>query len=1275
MHSFQNIDVWLTLMFLAIIGKVKASDAESEDFDISNESQERMNIGNEPQTIAPELLQGAPSSGDPSPAHTSQGTDEQSVPNLGVTEVKVYNSESTVTEDNKKVSVDTLPTYPTQADTLTRRTDDGETFSENEDYSPGFPHPIGYGPTDEHMEEFLVSDFHKQEHFQKIKQSEYSPFIEDEEKEAFPNVAVKETNDSENVTGYFENLNQPQENFQPPETLQDPVETVDTPLVSKPNDSADTVSERIPNPYEILNHPDSQESFADNTTDLHASSSIFHKQEVDIAQVEDSASSNVSLAEVIEIPEILVTQSEGGEVYSSQEQTFQVVNEQELHIPEQHSEGSENDLTSIQKDITSIHKEHLISTHNEDLASIHNEDHTPSQDENPRFEFGDSSQHLISIPLASQEHSSDIGHQRAQRQFPENDQTPAHIPKFREAKQTLILSSSASADHLQEHSSDIGHQRTQRQFPENDQTPTQIPKSREAKQTLILSSSASTDHLQEHSSDIGHQRAQRQFPENDQTPTQIPKSREAKQTLILSSSASTDHLQEHSSDIGHQRAQRQFPENDQTPTQIPKFRDTKHDLISSSTTSIDHLQEFQKDDESDLTFQTSIEETEIKNSDSPPGLVSQNHFQNTETQNELLASSQLRVTDSAPPENSQETERLREMRQFPRQEPSEFADYQESSQELPQAGSIQYSTKAKYEFTGAKGTVPLFSPPQRRDNNLSLHPTPVEKDRGTPYKFSYTVRDPVHGTDFGHQEDSDGEVVTGEYYVVLPDGRKQTVQYTADHVNGFQSEVEYNNNNPSGLQIGLHPDGSLKTTSIENNIVQSLLGSSDIGNGQYQSGNGADSISFPLDNGPGFQSSQGNHGFPLPINNHDGSSQTNPSDLIFPPLPDIGSKDTIDIEGVDYPFDLPSGISDYHLTSGFEGSFTSSIDDYSNLDLGDAFHNSNSPNQFKSDSNDGGQLLVPHNDEQYQLSNSEDHIQVSDVGNQLQSVHNGDEQYPQNDINNHHPSSDEQYLPLADQPISNTDHKQYPPLESISQYQPSTSGNQHHPPTESFAYQSPTDSDPFQPNSGNNQNEILNGNQYVLPTDGDIYDQYQALDIHDQYQSHNDGQHYQLPDIHDRYVPTGANDQYQPSGTADPHQFFNDDSDNFHPDSNDNNQYGTSDDGNFLPPNNFNEFQPTTGTDQSKSGHNEHSFQPYDSEEHYQPSNEGDYYHSSSTGLHQQQPPNSHDFQAQSHFQAFASEDQSTPNENVSHIDKLGDENDFQPLTAHVHTQPCNCGG
>ncbi|XP_068248174.1 cuticle protein 7-like isoform X1 [Palaemon carinicauda] len=63
--------------------------------------------------------------------------------------------------------------------------------------------------------------------------------------------------------------------------------------------------------------------------------------------------------------------------------------------------------------------------------------------------------------------------------------------------------------------------------------------------------------------------------------------------------------------------------------------------------------------------------------------------------------------------------------------------------------------------------------------------------KGMPFAFDYAVKDHYKGLNFGHDSNSDGNLETGKYYVLLPDGRTQIVTYTADHYNGYLAEVTY----------------------------------------------------------------------------------------------------------------------------------------------------------------------------------------------------------------------------------------------------------------------------------------------------------------------------------------------------------------------------------------------------------------------------------------------------------------------------------------------------
>lgn len=58
------------------------------------------------------------------------------------------------------------------------------------------------------------------------------------------------------------------------------------------------------------------------------------------------------------------------------------------------------------------------------------------------------------------------------------------------------------------------------------------------------------------------------------------------------------------------------------------------------------------------------------------------------------------------------------------------------------------------------------------DHNLTLPPV---QDQPIPYDFQYGVKDDYSGAYFSQTEESDGNAVTGNYIVQLPDGRKQNV--------------------------------------------------------------------------------------------------------------------------------------------------------------------------------------------------------------------------------------------------------------------------------------------------------------------------------------------------------------------------------------------------------------------------------------------------------------------------------------------------------------------
>ncbi|XP_037952248.1 pro-resilin [Teleopsis dalmanni] len=76
------------------------------------------------------------------------------------------------------------------------------------------------------------------------------------------------------------------------------------------------------------------------------------------------------------------------------------------------------------------------------------------------------------------------------------------------------------------------------------------------------------------------------------------------------------------------------------------------------------------------------------------------------------------------------------------------------------------------------------------------------------YEFKYDVQDYESGNDFGHMESRDGDFTQGRYYVLLPDGRKQIVDYEADQ-HGYRPTIRYEqvNGGANGGHSGSYKNG------------------------------------------------------------------------------------------------------------------------------------------------------------------------------------------------------------------------------------------------------------------------------------------------------------------------------------------------------------------------------------------------------------------------------------------------------------------------------------
>ena len=90
--------------------------------------------------------------------------------------------------------------------------------------------------------------------------------------------------------------------------------------------------------------------------------------------------------------------------------------------------------------------------------------------------------------------------------------------------------------------------------------------------------------------------------------------------------------------------------------------------------------------------------------------------------------------------------------------------------------------------------APAYHAPVYHAPASSYKPAPSyhePKYEPRPYHYAYGVSDDYTGTNFEAAEDSDGSYVNGHYSVLLPDGRRQNVNYKADHYTGYVADVSY----------------------------------------------------------------------------------------------------------------------------------------------------------------------------------------------------------------------------------------------------------------------------------------------------------------------------------------------------------------------------------------------------------------------------------------------------------------------------------------------------
>jgi len=115
------------------------------------------------------------------------------------------------------------------------------------------------------------------------------------------------------------------------------------------------------------------------------------------------------------------------------------------------------------------------------------------------------------------------------------------------------------------------------------------------------------------------------------------------------------------------------------------------------------------------------------------------------------------------------------------QRPYSAPSQPERAYSAPAQPERAYSAPAQPERAYSAPSPTYAAPEDNSEEDLPL----------MPFDFGYIVDDSETENAYGHKSNSDGEQVTGQYRVLLPDGRTQIVTYTADKENGFQAQVTY----------------------------------------------------------------------------------------------------------------------------------------------------------------------------------------------------------------------------------------------------------------------------------------------------------------------------------------------------------------------------------------------------------------------------------------------------------------------------------------------------
>ena len=79
--------------------------------------------------------------------------------------------------------------------------------------------------------------------------------------------------------------------------------------------------------------------------------------------------------------------------------------------------------------------------------------------------------------------------------------------------------------------------------------------------------------------------------------------------------------------------------------------------------------------------------------------------------------------------------------------------------------------------------------PENRPSSYSS--VPSYSNVPASYTYDWAVKDDYSNNNYGQNESRDGDKTNGSYYVLLPDGRIQTVTYSVDGYGGYVADITY----------------------------------------------------------------------------------------------------------------------------------------------------------------------------------------------------------------------------------------------------------------------------------------------------------------------------------------------------------------------------------------------------------------------------------------------------------------------------------------------------